>query len=318
MPKVSIIVPIYNVEKYLERCINSLIGQTLDDIQIILVNDGSTDNSGEIAKEYAIKHQDKIMYLEKENGGLSDARNYGLPYATGEYIAFLDSDDYIDKEAYKAMYDKAKQENADYLECDFIWEYPNKLKEDKRVDYKNKKEMLAFVRVVAWNKLIKREVIEKNKLEFPKGLRYEDVEFTYKLIPHLNKVSYIDECFIHYTQRENSIANVQNARTSEIFTILDNVISYYKENEFYKEYEDELEYNYARYLLCSSLKRICKIQDKETRTRLINETWNKLNSEFPNWKKNKILNAVNIGKNKYMRTINKFTYMIYTRLFKLI
>lgn len=318
MPKVSIIVPIYNVEKYLERCINSLIGQTLDDIQIILVNDGSTDNSGEIAKEYAIKHQDKIMYLEKENGGLSDARNYGLPYATGEYIAFLDSDDYIDKEAYKAMYDKAKQENADYLECDFIWEYPNKLKEDKRVDYKNKKEMLAFVRVVAWNKLIKREVIEKNKLEFPKGLRYEDVEFTYKLIPHLNKVSYIDKYFIHYTQRENSIANVQNARTAEIFTILDDVINYYKENEFYKEYEDELEYNYTRYLLCSSLKRICKIQDKETRIRLINETWNKLNSEFPNWKKNKVLNSVNIGKNKYMRTMNKFTYTIYTKLFKLI
>lgn len=318
MPKVSIIVPIYNVETYLERCIDSLIGQTLDDIQIILVNDGSTDNSGKIAKEYAIKHQDKIMYLEKENGGLSDARNYGLPYATGEYIAFLDSDDYIDKEAYKTMYDKAKQENADYVECDFIWEYPNKIKEDKRVEYKNKKEMLAFVRVVAWNKLIKREVIEENNLEFPKGLRYEDVEFTYKLIPHLNKVSYIDKYFIHYTQRENSIANVQNARTAEIFTILDDVINYYKENEFYKEYEDELEYNYARYLLCSSLKRICKIQDKETRIRLINETWNKLNSEFPNWKKNKVLNSVNIGKNKYMRTMNKFTYTIYTKLFKLI
>lgn len=317
MPKVSIIVPIYNVEKYLERCIDSLIGQTLDDIQIILVNDGSTDNSGKIAKEYAIKYQDKIIYLEKENGGLSDARNYGLPYATGEYIAFLDSDDYIDKEAYKAMYDKVKQENADYIECDFIWEYPNKLKEDKRVDYKNKKEMLAFVRVVAWNKLIKREVIEANNLKFPKGLRYEDVEFTYKLIPHLNKVSYIDKCFIHYTQRENSIANVQNERTAEIFTILDDVINYYKENEFYKEYADELEYNYARYLLCSSLKRICKIQDKETRTRLINETWNKLNSEFPNWKRNKILNSVNIGKNKYMKTINKFTYKIYTKLFQL-
>lgn len=318
MPKVSIIVPIYNVEKYLERCIDSLIGQTLDDIQIILVNDGSTDNSGKIAKEYAIKYQDKIIYLEKENGGLSDARNYGLLYATGEYIGFLDSDDYIDKEAYKAMYDKAKQENADYIECDFIWEYPNKIKEDKRVEYKNKKEMLAFVRVVAWNKLIKREVIEENNLEFPKGLRYEDVEFTYKLIPHLNKVSYINKYFIHYTQRENSIANVQNARTAEIFTILDDVINYYKENEFYKEYEDELEYNYTRYLLCSSLKRICKIQDKETRIRLINETWNKLNSEFPNWKKNKVLNSVNIGKNKYMRTMNKFTYTIYTKLFKLI
>lgn len=318
MPKVSIIVPIYNVEKYLERCIDSLIGQTLNDIQIILVNDGSTDNSGKIAKEYAVKHQDKIIYLEKENGGLSDARNYGLPYATGEYIAFLDSDDYIEKEAYHEMYEKAKTTNADYVECDFLWEYPDKIRRDKRVEYKNKKEMLAFVRVVAWNKLIKREIIEANNLKFPKGLRYEDVEFTYELIPHLNKVSYIDKCFIHYTQRENSIANVQNARTAEIFTILDDVISYYKENEFYKEYEDELEYNYARYLLCSSLKRICKIQDKETRTRLINETWDKLNSEFPNWKKNKILKTVNISKNKYMRTINKFTYKIYTRLFQLI
>ena len=317
MPKVSIIVPIYNVEKYLERCIESLVGQTLENIQIILVNDGSTDNSGKIAKEYATKNQDKIMYLEKENGGLSDARNYGIPYATGEYIAFLDSDDYIDKEAYKEMYNKAKQENADYVECDFVWEYPNKLKEDKQIEYKNKKEMLAFVRVVAWNKLIKREIIEKNNLRFPKGLRYEDVEFTYKLIPHLTKVSYVDKCFIHYTQRENSIANVQNARTSEIFTILDNVISYYKENNLYKEYEDELEYNYTRYLLCSSLKRICKIQDKETRVELINKTWNNLNSKFPNWKKNKILNTVNSVKNKYMKTINKTTYKIYSKIFQL-
>lgn len=101
MPKVSIIVPIYNVEKYLERCINSLIGQTLEDIQIILVNDGSTDKSGEIAKRYASKYKEKIMYLEKINGGLSDARNYGLSYATGEYIAFLDSDDYIEKKHIK-------------------------------------------------------------------------------------------------------------------------------------------------------------------------------------------------------------------------
>ena len=112
MPKVSIIVPIYNVEEYLERCINSLIGQTLEDIQIILVNDGSTDKSGEIAKRYASKYKEKIMYLEKTNGGLSDARNYGLPYATGEYIAFLDSDDYIEKEAYQEMYEKAKEGQA--------------------------------------------------------------------------------------------------------------------------------------------------------------------------------------------------------------
>lgn len=318
MAKVSVVVPIYNVEEYLERCIESLVKQTLEDIEIILVNDGSRDKSGTIAQEFQKKYPDKIKYVEKENGGLSDARNYGMKYATGEYIAFLDSDDYIEKNAYKVMYKKAKEEDSDYVECDFIWEYPEKSKKDEQIKYANKNEMLAFVRVVAWNKLIRREVITNNNIEFPKGLRYEDVEFTYKLIPHINKFSYVNEFFIHYTQRQNSIANVQNEKTAEIFEVLDNVITYYKQNNFYDEYKEELEYNYARYLLCSSLKRICKIPDNQKRKELINKTWDNLNSKYPEWKKNKILRNVQLGKNKYMRTINKFTYKIYTLLFRVI
>lgn len=318
MPKVSVIVPIYNVEKYLEKCINSLLSQTLEDIQIILVNDGSKDNSGNIAKEYEKNNKDRIIYVEKENGGLSDARNYGLKYATGDFIAFLDSDDYIEKNAYEEMYNKAIEENADYVECDFIWEFPNKIRVDKQYPYKNKKEMLSFVRVVAWNKLIKRQLITDNNLEFPKGLRYEDVEFTYKLIPFVNKFAYVNKPFIHYVQREGSIANVQNERTAEIFTVLDNVIEFYKKNNIYEKYRDELEYNYARYLLCSSLKRMCKIKDKSIREKLLTESWERLNSNFPNWKENVILKTVNIGKNKYMRTVNKSTYKIYSKILEII
>ena len=318
MPKVSVIVPIYNVEKYLEKCINSLLSQTLEDIQIILVNDGSKDNSGNIAKEYEKNNKDRVIYVEKENGGLSDARNYGLKYATGDFIAFLDSDDYIEKNAYEEMYNKAIEENADYVECDFIWEFPNKIRVDKQYPYKNKKEMLSFVRVVAWNKLIKRQLITDNNLEFPKGLRYEDVEFTYKLIPFINKFTYVDKPFIHYVQREGSIANVQNERTAEIFTVLDNVIEFYKKNNIYEKYRDELEYNYARYLLCSSLKRMCKIKDKSIREKLLTESWERLNSNFPNWKENVILKTVNIGKNKYMRTVNKSTYKIYSKILEII
>ena len=318
MPKVSVIVPIYNVEKYLEKCINSLISQTLEDIQIILVNDGSKDNSGNIAKEYEKNNKDRVIYVEKENGGLSDARNYGLKYATGDFIAFLDSDDYIEKNAYEEMYNKAIEENADYVECDFIWEFPNKIRVDKQYPYKNKKEMLSFVRVVAWNKLIKRQLITDNNLEFPKGLRYEDVEFTYKLIPFVNKFAYVNKPFIHYVQREGSIANVQNERTAEIFTVLDNVIEFYKKNNIYEKYRDELEYNYARYLLCSSLKRMCKIKDKSIREKLLTESWERLNSNFPNWKENVILKTVNIGKNKYMRTVNKSTYKIYSKILEII
>jgi glycosyltransferase, group 2 family protein len=318
MPKVSVIVPIYNVEKYLEKCINSLLSQTLEDIQIILVNDGSKDNSGNIAREYEKNNKNRIIYVEKENGGLSDARNYGLKYATGDFIAFLDSDDYIEKNAYEEMYNKAIEENADYVECDFIWEFPNKIRVDKQYPYKNKKEMLSFVRVVAWNKLIKRQLITDNNLEFPKGLRYEDVEFTYKLIPFVNKFAYVDKPFIHYVQREGSIANVQNERTAEIFTVLDNVIEFYKKNNIYEEYRDELEYNYARYLLCSSLKRMCKIKDKTIREKLLTESWERLNLNFPNWKENVILKTVNIGKNKYMRTVNKSTYKIYSKILEII
>ena len=318
MPKVSVIVPIYNVEKYLEKCINSLLSQTLEDIQIILVNDGSKDNSGNIAKEYEKNNKDRVIYVEKENGGLSDARNYGLKYATGNFIAFLDSDDYIEKNAYEEMYNKAIEEDADYVECDFIWEFPNKTRVDKQYPYKNKKEMLSFVRVVAWNKLIKRQLITDNNLEFPKGLRYEDVEFTYKLIPFINKFAYVDKPFIHYVQREGSIANVQNERTAEIFTVLDNVIEFYKENNIYEEYRNELEYNYARYLLCSSLKRMCKIKDKTIREKLLTESWERLNLNFPTWKENVILKTVNIGKNKYMRTVNKSTYKIYSKILEII
>ena len=170
--------------------------------------------------------------LKKENGGLSDARNYGLKYATGDFIAFLDSDDYNKKNAYEKMYNKAIEENADYVECDFYGNSLIKLGWTSSIHTKIKKEMLSFVRVVAWNKLIKRQLIIDNNLEFPKGLRYEDVEFTYKLIPFINKFAYVDKPFIHYVQREGSIANVQNERTAEIFNVLDNVIEFYKKEQY--------------------------------------------------------------------------------------
>lgn len=317
MPKVSIIVPFYNVEDYIERCIESLINQTLEDIEIILVNDGSKDNSINIAKKYAEKYPKKIIYLEKENGGLGDARNYGMPYAKGEYIAFVDSDDYVEKDMYEEMLNKAEAENSDMVECDFWWEYPNKQKEDIGVIYEGKHEALVKARVVAWNKLIKREIVERYNIQFPKRYKYEDVEFFYKLNPYLNKISFVKKPFIHYIQRGNSLSNSQNERTKEIFYVLDNVIKYYKEQNLYEEYEQELEYVYTRYLLCSSFLRMVKINNKNVRKKLIDETWENLNTNFPNWKKNKILKSEKTGKNIYIRSINKVTYKLYSAIFRI-
>ena len=310
MPKVSVIVPVYNVEKYVEKCIKSLVDQTLQEIEIIAVDDGSKDGSKSIVDNYIKKYPDKIKYLYKENGGLSSARNFGIPYANGEYIAFLDSDDYVEPTMYEEMYNLAKKEDADMVECDFIWEYPNKQKYDYGVVYNGKKEAIEKARVVAWNKLIKREIIESEKIEFPFGLRYEDVEFFYKLVPSLNKISFMKKYFIHYVQRENSIANTQNTKTKDIFKVLNNVIEFYKNKGYYEEYKEELEYTYLRLLLCSSLKRMCKIKDKQERKNALDDTWNNINTNFPNWRKNRILKKKTI-KNMYIKSVNRFTFKIY-------
>lgn len=309
MPKVSLIIPVYNVENYIEKCLNSVVNQTLKDMEIIIVNDGSNDLSKQKIEKYLEKYSN-IKYLEKENGGLSDARNFGIPYATGEYVAFLDSDDYVENTMYEEMYNIGKKEDADMVECDFVWEYPNKKREDIGEIYASKKEMIEKGHVVAWNKLIKREILEKANLKFPMGLRYEDMEFFYKLVLYVNKVSFVKKCFVHYVQRENSIANTQNSRTKEIFIILDNVIKYYKEKGVYDEYKEELEYIYVRFLLCSSLKRMCKISEKNERKQAQKETWNNINTKFPNWRKNPILKKKNL-KNLYIKSNNNITFKIY-------
>lgn len=316
MPKVSLIIPVYNVQDYIEKCMDSVVNQTIDDMEIIIVNDGSKDQSKQKIERYLEKYP-KIKYLEKENGGLSDARNYGLKFATGEYVAFLDSDDYVEKNTYEEMYNLAKKEKSDMVECDFIWEYPNRIREDIGSLYSSKKEMIEKARVVAWNKLIKREIIEKTNLQFPVGLRYEDVEFFYKIVPYINKVSFVKKCLIHYVQRGDSIANTQNIRTKEIFKVLDNVITYYKENNLYNEYEQELEYIYVRFLLCSSLKRMCKIEDKKQRKQAVQETWKNINTKFPNWRKNDILKKKSM-KNLYIRSNNKITYKMYCLILHLL
>lgn len=324
MPKVSIIVPFYNVEKYIEKCLDSLANQTLDDIEILLVNDGSKDGSIQIAKKYVEKYPNKFIYLEKENGGLSDARNFAIPYAKGEYIAFLDSDDYVEKDIYERMYKIAKAEKSDMVECDFYWDYPNKTRKDIGKIYNGTKEALVKIRVVAWNKLIKREILENTKIQFPKGYRYEDVEFTYKLLPYLNKISFLKQPCIHYIQRSGSISNSQNERTKEIFDVLDHVIEYYKEKNIYEKYKTQLEYIYIRYAFCSSLLRMVKIKDKKIRNETLDFTWKNVNEKFPEWKKNEILKTskgLNLKYkmyNIYMRTLNKVTYGIYTKILAII
>ena len=317
MPKLSVIVPVFNTEKYLEKCLLSLVEQTLDDIEVIVVNDGSTDNSDKIIQAFYMKYPTKIIPLSKPNGGLSDARNFGIQRANGDYIGFVDSDDYIDKSMYEEMYKLAVQDDADFVECDFSWDFTNSLKKDIGTKYKTIQDYFTHGRVMACNKIYKTSLIKTQNIFFPKGLLYEDIEFFYKLVPHIKNSSYINQSFYHYVQRDNSIINSNGEKTNDIFIILANIVDYYKKQSFYTNYEKYLEYLYIRLLLGSSFLRIIKIKNKKIRKCLLAKTYSELYNKFPNWKHNVILNESKSKKNIYYKTINKFTYKVYSIIFRL-
>ena len=181
MVKVSIIVPIYNVEKYLDRCMQSLLNQSLNDIEIIMVDDGSPDGCSQMCDEY-VKKDPRIKVVHKKNEGLGYARNSGLEVAVGEYVAFVDSDDYVREDMYSLLWQVADKTNAEIIECELekVW-----TKKKERIilpeSYTDIKDYMLRSRVCAWNKLYKTSWIRDLQVLFPKGLLYEDVCFFYKI-----------------------------------------------------------------------------------------------------------------------------------------
>ncbi|SES35193.1 hypothetical protein SAMN04487884_1322 [Butyrivibrio fibrisolvens] len=307
--KVSIIVPIYNVENYLEKCLDSLTGQSLNDIEILAVNDGSTDSSLDILERYAQKDS-RIVVLNKQNGGLSDARNYAFPYIHGEYVGFIDSDDYIDLEMYETMYKRAIETSADIVECNLHHTFDDYEDTEIGRHIHDKEELIMNGRSVVWNKIYKTSWLLETGVRFPKGLIYEDVNFYCKIVPFLTRIEYVEEPFVHYVQRGTSINNFQTLKTMQIFDILDDIYAFYKEKGFMDEYKDALEFLYTRILLCSSLSRMSRIKDPSDRKKAISANWDKLVSTFPNWKSGKYLKEYK-GKNAaFMKAMNPLTYLL--------
>lgn len=225
---ISVIVPVYNVEQYLEKCVNSIINQTYKNLEIILVDDGATDSSGNMCDELA-KSDNRIKVYHKENGGLSDARNYGVERATGEYIGFVDSDDYIDSEMYEKLYEAIKKENVDVAECSLKVIYPGKIElftDEKYYKVLGKTEYLEEYLTIkkifgsVWTKLIKSDVAKK--LVFPKGKLYEDTYYAYDLIEKVDRYVIMNNPYYNYLMRENSITNAKfNPRIFDLIEIVE-------------------------------------------------------------------------------------------------
>ncbi|KZZ83900.1 glycosyltransferase family 2 protein [Bacillus sp. SJS] len=317
MIKVSIVVPVYNVEMYIRKCLESLVNQTLKEIEIIVVNDGSTDGSQLVIDEFVEAYPKYVRSFVKRNGGLSDARNWGISYCIGQYVAFLDSDDYVSLQMYEKMYEKAKEENSDIVVCDYYKTYVSRNELIKAKKYLNKKDMFVDTLVAAWNKIYKRELLVETGVLFPKGLIYEDTEFFCKLIPHIEVASYIPEPFVYYVQRDGSISNTQGEKTSQMFQILENIIEFYKQRNLYQEYKNELEYLYLRIMLGSHIERVSRIGNKKLRYELVDRTYSLISNNFINWKKNIYLNSKWSKRHIYMKSVNPYTLRFYSTIFKL-
>lgn len=224
--KISVIVPIYNTESYINKCIDSIIEQTYTNLEIILIDDGSTDNSGRICDEYASKDA-RIKVIHQQNGGMSDARNKGLDVATGEIITFVDSDDYIDSLMYEKMLELQEEHDADIVCCAY------KLVNDKEVrDYSDDTvtifgdgEMFAeyispthgcMPSPAVWNRLYKKDIFRD--VRFIKGRMYEDKDISCRTLVKCKKGVFINTAFYNYVYREGSVSRLpMNAKSADDF-----------------------------------------------------------------------------------------------------
>jgi len=281
--KLSIIVPVYNVYDYIDKCLESLSKSYFEGLEIIIVNDGTKDNSQEIIDKYTKKFKFMKSFI-KENGGLSSARNYGINASSGEYIGFVDSDDYVESSMFKKLYDKAKSNGFDMVVCDLYEDRKGSLKSISSLikkDLFNKndiKKAMTNIYPAAWNKIYKRQFFDI--VNFKEGVWFEDVEFLYRLIPSLNSIGVVNEALYYYVQREGAITSKVTTKIYDYIDNLNSIVDFYKKNNLFNSYYNELEYVYFRYLYATFIKRVINFEYLEYRKALSAALENVLNA-FP-------------------------------------
>ena len=232
---ISIIVPVYNVEKYLKKCVYSILNQSYKNLEVILVNDGSTDNSGKICDELS-REDSRINVYHKDNGGLSDARNYGVAKANGEYVGFVDSDDYIDQYMYENLYKAIRKYNTQIAECGITRVYKNN---KLRPHYDGEEYSLVvdregYLKEYLENRKVYGAAVCKllsidlaKVLKFPDGKVYEDVFYTLELLKKVDKYTLISGNYYYYYIRGNSITTKTfSSRDMDYIEIIDKIGEY--------------------------------------------------------------------------------------------
>ena len=289
--KISIIVPCYNVENYIDKCIESLKNQTYKNIEVIMINDGSKDNTLKVIKS-SVGNDKRFKIIDQENCGIGHTRNKGISLATGDYIAFVDSDDYVELNMYEDMIDNLEKNNSDIVVCNyykFNSKNRQKIKSGEEVEFNlsifESPKIINNVGYCPWNKVYKIELF--NDIKYPVDKKFEDLSAVVKVFSKANKISKINSYLYNYRINENGETCTLNKRDLDILFIVNDVVSYLKENDNYLKIESEIELLSILQLqkgILSAFK-VCNI--KETLI-YINRVFDFLDKNFKNWRKNKI------------------------------
>lgn len=291
--KVSIILPVYNVEKYLSACLDSLLAQTLKEIEIVAVNDGSTDGSLQILQAYQSLNPEKLFIFSTENHGVSRARNYGFAHSHGEYVWFVDSDDFVEPDACRLLYEKATADGNDLV----LFRYYNVDSETGvRKEYiaschnqnfrvADKPYELPAISPYPWIKFIHRDLF--NGLCFPEGIRFEDLPVAYLLAVKARSIGYVDQCFYNYRKNVGFLSRL----TPSTLHIRNAIIFMKEEMEklgLFEQYQTELDFIAVRHFFYRFWKLLTNYEtdQKELKLQLINELFDYMESNIPDWESN--------------------------------
>lgn len=242
MPKVSVIVPVYNVEHYLAKCLDSLVNQTLKDIEILVINDGSQDDSQSIINKFTKENPKKIQSFYKENGGLSEARNFGIDRASGEFFAFVDSDDYIKENMLEEMYLIAQENNAEMVVCNLqkvdetgniIRKLPQIPNMPQKIDLKEHFSVFSDLSYFACNKIFRKELFENKR--FTRGIHFEDIELIPQLLLQCKTIAHTQNYHYQYLERQDSISKTHTEKGLDILHAVQSVERCFYESSFKNE-----------------------------------------------------------------------------------
>lgn len=302
MIKISVIVPVYNMEIRLKKCIDSLVNQTLKDIELIIVNDGSKDNSLKIIKEYQKTHNN-IKIIDKKNGGIGAARNDGIKIATGEYIAFVDSDDYIELDMFEKMYKTIKKEKACIVVCNYKTFnemdnniiYNNIVAETNITTFDKNPEMLNKIHYMPWNKLYKKELFDKTK--YPINVKYEDLNTIIKVFAKAKKIVPVNDYLYNYLLNPTGETLTVNKKILDILIILEDIVVFFN-NKKSKVFHNQLQLlcvnKVIHYIILSY-----NLENKNDSIQFVKMALKFLNKNFKGWRINNLKNIKNI-KNKIL------------------